>query len=426
MTIESKGRTALQPGAHAEKAPSIVPQKGAAPISCFIIDDEQEIQKLIAGALAPLGCQIRTFTNAKATFAALSQGHPDFVFLDVSLEKSDAVEVMRGLGRLKFAGKIQLISGRDPLTLQDLKLIGDRNGLSMLPPLQKPFRIAAIRQIMQDFDKHESDGHGQNAGAIDVSYQKFTLSEVMENNWLQIWYQPKIDIQRMKPVGAEALARCVHPVFGEVRPASFMPGASEEAHVKLGERVLVQSMYDWPLFNSLGIPFKLAINMPVAALLRIPVARVIRELRPKESEWPGLVIEVTEDQAVKDTNALHEIATQLKLYGVSIAIDDFGSGYSNLGRLRELPFAELKIDRSLIMKCDQDAQVAKLCRTAIDLAHEFGSVAVAEGVERTEEVRALQQMSCDVAQGFLFAHPTPRDKLIESMRKRIMAARTRA
>src|SRR5690606_37030471 len=112
---------------------------------------------------------------------------------------------------------------------------------------------------------------------------------------------------------------------------------------------------------------------------------------------------------------IHEIAVQLKLYGISLSIDDFGSGYSHLARLKEIPFTELKIDRSLVANCDEDRQTASLCRTAIELAHKFGSVAVAEGVERTSEVRALQEMGCNVGQGFLFAKATPRDKLIESM-----------
>ncbi len=411
-----------------ESSPALVPSFGCGPkLIIFIVEDEPAIQDLLAGALAQYNFQIEKYRNAKAALVGLKRTRPQLIFLDVSLEGSDAIEVMRGLGAAKYGGKVQLVSGKDPRTLRDIQLVGERHMLSMLPPLQKPFRIQAVRQIIEDnLAELARVPEAAPDKPIDISYQKLPLNEVLQNNWFQLWYQPKIDIQRMKPVGAEGLVRCIHPAFGEVRPASFMPGASEADLIKLSERVLVQAIYDWPLFNSLGIPFKLAINMPVAALLRIPIARVVRELRSKDGNWPGLIIEITEDQAIKDIHAVHEIATQLKLYDVSISIDDFGAGYSHLARLKELPFEELKIDRGLVSKCDQDEHTATLCRTAIELAHKFETVAVAEGIEHTSELRKLQEMGCDLAQGYLFAPATPRDKLIESMRKRLVAARARA
>jgi len=413
-------------GARIADAPSIAPElKSAQQLTCFIIDDETAIQNLLVGALAPFGCKPEKFKSAQAALIALQRVRPHLVFLDVSLEGSDAVDVMRGLGEAKFTGKVQLISGTHPHTLQDLQLIGERHSLSMLPPLQKPFRINAVRQVVED-NLAELIRTPEVAPdePVNSSYQKLRLDEVLRNNWFQLWYQPKIDIQKMKPVGAEGLARCIHPVFGLVPPASFIPGADEATLAKLGERVLIQSLYDWPLFNTLGFPFKLSINLSIETLTRIPVAKIVRELRPKESNWPGMIVEITEDQAIKDIHIIHEVATQLRLYGISIAIDDFGAGYSHLARLKELPFEELKIDRSLISNCDQDPHVASLCRTAIELAHKFNTVAVAEGIERASEVRALQEMGCDIGQGHLFAHATPRDKLIESMKKRLAAART--
>lgn len=405
-------------------APGLAPGLNPAqPFSCFIIDDEPAIQNLLVGALSPFDCRIEKYRSAEAALIALQRLRPQLVFLDVSLEGSDAIDVMRGLGEVKFKGKVQLISGKDPQTLRDLQLIGERHALAMLPPLQKPFRIAAVRQIVEDLLAEMANASEEAPDApVDLSYKKVLLEEVLRNNWFQLWYQPKIDIQKMKPVGAEGLARCVHPVFGLIMPNSFIPGSDEATLAKLGERVLIQSLYDWPLFDKLGIPFKLSINLSIGSLTRIPVAKIVRELRPKESNWPGMVVEITEDQAIKDIHLIHEIATQLKLYGISIAIDDFGSGYSHLARLKELPFAELKIDRSLISNCDQDAHTASLCRTAIELAHKFGTVAVAEGIERSGEVRVLQQMGCDIGQGYLFAKATPRDTLISSMRKRMASA----
>jgi EAL domain-containing protein (putative c-di-GMP-specific phosphodiesterase class I) len=405
-------------------APGVQPAHvDASQLACFIVDDEPAIQSLLVNALAPLGCRPECYKSAQGALIALKRTRPHLVFLDVSLEGSDAVDVIRGLSEAKFRGKVLLISGKDPQTLQDLQLIGERHSLSMLQPLQKPFRINVVRQIIQDNLSELLTGTQNIEPPVDLTYQKLRLADVLQNNWFQLWYQPKIDIQKMKPVGAEALARCVHPAFGVVKPASFLPGADSATLAKLGERVLIQSLHDWPLFNNaLRFPFKLSINMSIDSLSRIPIAQIVRDLRPKESNWPGMIIEITEDQAINDIHVVHEIATQLKLYGISIAIDDFGSGYSHLARLKELPFAELKIDRSLIRNCDQDAHTASLCRMAIELAHKFNTVAVAEGIEKPGEVRALQEMGCDMGQGYLFAKAIQRDKLITAMRKRLASA----
>jgi EAL domain-containing protein (putative c-di-GMP-specific phosphodiesterase class I)/CheY-like chemotaxis protein len=407
------------------EAPGVQPElhADAGKLSCFIVDDEPAIQNLLVGALAPLGCKPECYKSAQGALVALKRIRPHLVFLDVSLEGSDAVDVIRGLSEAKFGGKVLLISGQDQQTLRDLQLIGERHSLSMLPPLQKPFRISAVRQIIQENLTELLSGTHSVQQPVDLTYRKLRLGDVLRNNWFQLWYQPKIDIQKMKPVGAEALARCVHPELGLVMPTAFIPGADEEMLIKLGERVLIQSLRDWPVFNEqLRFPFKLSINLSIEALTRIPVARIVRDMKPKESNWPGMIVEITEDQAIKDIHVVHEIATQLKLYGISIAIDDFGSGYSHLARLKELPFAELKIDRSLIENCDVDAHSASLCRMAVELAHKFNTVAVAEGIETPGEVRTLQEMGCDIGQGYLFAKATPRDKLIAAMRKRLAAA----
>ena len=161
-----------------------------------------------------------------------------------------------------------------------------------------------------------------------------------------------------------------------------------------------------------GPSLKLAINVSVNDLMKLPIHSLVRELRPNDARWSGLILEVTEDQAVRDIALTQEIATQLSIYDIVLALDDFGSGYSHLARLKELPFAEVKLDRNLVADCGEDRQNASLCETAIELAHHFGATVVAEGIEKRSELQALTAMGCDIGQGFLFAPPMPQDRLI--------------
>jgi len=248
---------------------------------------------------------------------------------------------------------------------------------------------------------------------------RIAISEALANNWFEIWYQPKIDLKRKCLAGAEALARIRHPQLGVMLPGSFLPDVSESAITELAQHALLATLTDWTVFEDAGFNLHLAINVPVGVLLKLPIPRLVAEYRPKSARWPGLIVEVTEDQIVRDMALAKEIAAQLRVSGITISIDDFGAGYSSFSSLRDLPFAELKIDHSFVTGCSADATNAAICQTAIDLAHRFGSSAVAEGVESTADLQALMVMGCDFGQGVLVAPPMPKERFLDLLRQRL-------
>ena len=255
---------------------------------------------------------------------------------------------------------------------------------------------------------------------------RIAIADALRNNWFEIWYQPKIDLKRKCLAGAEALARIHHPQLGVLLPGSFLPDVDEESIAELAQHALLATLCDWAMFDEAGFNLHLAINVPVGVLLRMPIAELVAEYRPKSEQWPGLILEVTEDQIVRDIALANEIATQLRVSGITIAIDDFGAGYSSFSSLRNLPFAELKVDRSFVRDCATDATNAAICQTAIDLAHRFGSAAVAEGIENQADLQALMVMGCDFGQGILIAPPMPKERFLELLRQRMNRPRAPA
>jgi EAL domain-containing protein (putative c-di-GMP-specific phosphodiesterase class I) len=216
--------------------------------------------------------------------------------------------------------------------------------------------------------------------------------------------------------GAELLARVRHPKYGVLPPSAFLPNADVDSLQVLTERALIKCLRDWPAFAEIGVRLKLAINVPVTVLTKLPIPALVRQYRPMEAKWPGLILEVTEDEIIRDIELAHEVATQLRLYDVSLSVDDFGSGYSSLSRLREIPFCELKLDSSFVTNCARDEVKAGLCQTVIDLAHRFGKTAVAEGIEDAADRQILYKMGCDMGQGFLIARPMPKDLFLAHLR----------
>jgi EAL domain-containing protein (putative c-di-GMP-specific phosphodiesterase class I) len=245
------------------------------------------------------------------------------------------------------------------------------------------------------------------------------LDEALRETWLELWYQPKIDIRKRCLAGAEALARIRHPSQGVLLPASFLPGVDDDTLARLTEHALLSALRDWEKFDAAGFNLRLSINVPVNLLERVPVSTIINENKPKAEYWPGLIVEVTEDQIVRDIKKSQEIARELKMSGISVAIDDFGAGYSSFSSLREISFVELKINYGFVKNCAVDASNAAICQTAIDLAHRFGSAAVAEGIESMADLQAMQIMGCDFAQGHLLARPMPSPDFIGLLNQRL-------
>ena len=250
--------------------------------------------------------------------------------------------------------------------------------------------------------------------------EKIPLGEALKRNWVELWYQPKIDLRSLGLVGAEALVRARHPQRGVVAPFFFLPDASEEDIHALTEQVILTALGDWDVFNEHGVAMKIAVNVPVSAFVKMPITRMLREARPRAAHWPGMVLEVTEDQIIHDLNLANDVAAELRELDCTLALDDFGAGYSSLARLKQLPFSELKIDRSYVMNCDRDPLNAGLCETIVELGKRFGLKTVAEGIETMHESHKLQGIGVNVGQGYLFAKPMPRDQLIALMSQRMM------
>ena len=251
---------------------------------------------------------------------------------------------------------------------------------------------------------------------------KVTLDDVLRRNWFELWYQPKIDLRTMRMAGAEALVRARKPDGSMVPPGVFLPGASEKLMLALTERVIIQALRDWEACAAYGVSLKLSVNVPVSALVKLPIPRILREERPRAENWPGLIMEVTEDEIINDLQIANEVAAALRTFNCTLALDDFGAGYSSLARLRQLPFSELKIDRSYVMNCNSDKLNAGLCETIVELGRRVGLKTVAEGIETWHETHKLQALGCDIGQGYLFAKPMPLGQLIGMMCKRLTTA----
>ena len=233
------------------------------------------------------------------------------------------------------------------------------------------------------------------------------LRDAIETPALWVAYQPLVDLATGRWVGAEALARWNHPVFGPINPAEFVSIAeqSELIHT-LGHRTLVAACGDAARLRSTAADFQMSVNLSVRQLDDSRLVDEIQEVLARSGLAPsGLCLEVTESSLAVDEQLAGRTLTALRGLGVSVAIDDFGTGYSSLARLRSLPVNELKIDRSFVTTLPTDPQARHVVAGIVALAHALDMRVVAEGVETAEHAGIVADLGCDLAQGYLYARP---------------------
>src|SRR5882757_9721316 len=376
----------------------------------FIIDEEGSIRQFVSLILQGSGVDTIEFVDGASFRGTPIARVPDMVFLNVNLEVQDAVASIEMLSTSGFTGAVQLMSSRGSAVLDNVKQAGEQMKLPMLPVLKKPFETSAIQKVLSELKL----GHGPKS---DV---KISLAEALKNNWVEFWYQPKIDLRRKQLAGAEAFARVSHPEHGILLPGSFMPGADDASVHTLAERALVSALQSGLNLSRNGVNLRIAINVPVKCLITLPVDKIVREHRPSVDDWPGLMIDVTEDQIVNELTLANDLSKKFAEHNVRLAIDDFGKSHASLTKLKELPFAEMKLDRSFVVGCGTDKIHAPICKTVIDLAHSFGALAVGIGLEKASDTMALVSMGCDLGQGFLFGQPMPEERFTALLKQRVM------
>jgi len=388
-------------------APSAV---GRRPPLAVIIDTDNSIRQFISLMLHGNGVNALEFVSGSAFRKAQPARSPDLLFLDVNIEIQDAMQTIDALGKAGFKGALQLMTGRGGAVLETAVKAAGQAALNLLPPLKKPFETSVIQQILSDLKL------GRVAPPAEV---KVPLAEALRNDWVRFWFQPKIELRKKQLAGVEAFARVCHPQHGALTPGAFMHDASEADVLALAERSLVEALKSGLNLSRLGIEMKISINVPVSALVKLPVGDIVRAHRPEIKNWPGLIIDVTEEQIVSEITLAQELNKTLAAHNVRLAIDDFGKGYLALMKLKEMPFAEMKLDPSFVNDCGTDKVHAPVCKAVIDLAHSFGSVAVGIGLEKAADAMALANMGCDLGQGFLLGQPMPEERLISLLRQRV-------
>lgn len=242
------------------------------------------------------------------------------------------------------------------------------------------------------------------------------LYKALENEELEIYYQPQIDSRNNQIMGAEALLRWNHPIKGMISPLDFIPIAEESGLiVPIGRWVLLNACKQLKIWHEQGhTDMTVSVNLSGRQFEEDDLLTMIESILSETGLAPDFLhIELTENQIFKNTHFTIDKMKELKMLGVKIALDDFGTGYSSLGYLKNFPIDTLKVDRSFMADITKDKDNAAITSTIIALAQNLGLDIIAEGVETEEQLVFLTAKDCFTIQGYYFSKPLKADALTE-------------
>ena len=377
-----------------------------APRVC-IIDAKVHIRTFLSDAFEELGFIPDGCANAAQVGTALEESVPDLAVVVVSGQQASAADVLRTLAAADFRGRVLLIGSRHSPALPAAEERGNELGLTMLPRLTTPFRTRDLVERL--------------AGLLPSGPRPslpVDLAEALGNNWLELWYQPKVNPHSLLICGAEAVIRLRHPTWGIVPPAYFLPQPGDSFLTALADFVVETAMAHWSYFSTEHSPIEIAINLPAIVLGDPAFVDRMRALLPDHPAFMRLVVEIDGAELIGDLKQARETARRLRHHNICIAIDNIGNDLSALQHLDGFPFVELKMDRTFVGGCAKNRLKRAACGTILDLARRFGAGAVAQGVEAREDFLTVREMGFDLVQGFLFGKPMEARKFARTQLRR--------
>ncbi|MDP9434085.1 MAG: EAL domain-containing protein [Actinomycetota bacterium] len=354
--------------------------------------------------LVKVARRLREALRADAVLARL--GGDEFAVL---LPEADA-------GGAVVAGRRLLQRLAEPIGLQDVTLHVEASvGIALFPchgrGVEDLLRHAdramyAAKHGQQDIELYTGTGEDLGRARLRTVAE---LHTALEEGQFTLHYQPQLELDAGGVRTVEALVRWEHPTRGLLYPADFLPLAITAGLMPaLAASVLQQAVDQAAQWASRATPLTVAVNLPSALVVdaNLP-GRIAGLLAAAGLPASALQIEITEDTLMADRQRGREVLSELRQLGAQVSIDDYGTGYSSLAYLRELPVDELKLDRSFIFSMADDARAAAIVASTVALAHSLGLRIVAEGVENATALTELRRYGCDAAQGHHISRPVP-------------------
>ncbi|MGN6789185.1 MAG: EAL domain-containing response regulator [Rhodanobacteraceae bacterium] len=390
-------------------------------VSVLVVEDHDFQRQVAIRLLQQMGvASVLDAPDGRSALTTLGhQEHPvDVVLVDLDLPHMDGIEFIGHVARERLASAVVVLTALDPALLNTVRLMARASGMRVLGTVEKPLTQGKLSEVIElyftadllaDEDPHPDIDEG-------------LLAEALASEAFEAWFMPQVAIGSGFVVGVEALARW--SLNGRaVSPARFIPELERSGLIDaLTERVLAQACRWRQRWCEAGMKLHLSVNVSMHNLDDTSAADRYQAIVQAAGVDPhDITLEITESAMMHEAAQVLNVLARLRLKGFGLSVDDFGTGWSSLSQLAQLPVTELKIDRGFINGAAHDARNRAVVEASLDLGRKLKLTTVAEGVRSVDEWQMLAELGCSRAQGELIGMAVPGDQLgaaIEKWRRR--------
>jgi len=392
-------------------------------VTVLILEDHPFQRRMLGRLLLGLGqVAVVEASNGEEALEAVRRTEPDLVIADLETPGMDGVTFLRMLSQESQSPRVVLTSAHDPAVLRSVDEMARMYGLTVIGAMPKPVSLDALRGFLKVVREPvgATDRKAKRGQAAAVPFTPEEIGDAIANGQIVPWFQPKVETLSGRISGVEALARWMHPTRGMIGPSAFIPVIETTPYIDaLSHTMLAQSLEWVRRWEQMGVALKVSVNLPGGAIADTGLAdRLVTMVRAAGLEPGVLVIEVTETTMSPERALAIETLVRLRMAGIGLSLDDYGTGYASMEMLKTMPITEVKIDRRFVHGASKDPKATAVLASLLELASGLRLAAVAEGVEERADYDLLESLRCPFAQGNIIAKPMPGDDLFAWARQR--------
>lgn len=372
----------------------------------LIIDDDDFMLKRAETILGRANFErIETANDGQVALNKIQRGEWfDLILLDLDMPHMDGIEVMRNLAAMSYSGTLALFSGEDIRVLKTAESLASALNLNVVGTLTKPLSLDSINLLIESIEPHKK--------IVELPLElvgEDELREAISLNQIIPYFQPKVRAKDKSVASAEVLARWIHPKKGVMMPIAFIPAIEKFGLSSLlTASIFNQSLSFFGSWLKSGYKFTLGINLCADELSNVDFPEIFGNLVKANYVPPkNIEFEVPETQLIENITKSLDVLTRLKLKGFGLSIDDFGTGTTSITQLTEIPFTELKIDRTFVHGAYKNPAAHSILELSATLGKKLNMEVVAEGVEDEADWDSAVAAGCDLIQGYYIAKPMP-------------------
>jgi EAL domain-containing protein (putative c-di-GMP-specific phosphodiesterase class I) len=369
----------------------------------LVVDDEDCVRQFMSLMIGSWGYEVATSSNVQPS--DLSQfGRSDLIFVDMMMPEKDGIQVLDSLSRSGVKSSIVLMSGTHVEVLATAERIARQQGLHVAGLLRKPFRARDLRRLLEEEPPAPRQAERRHKPS-EINVEDLLVG--LERHEFDTYLQPIVELATGRVAAYEALARWNSEKFSLVSPDRFIQVAARNGILpRLTQQIANRALDHACAFGQRGLPSRVSINIGVEDLAdRTLPERLMDLVAAHGLPSRSLIVELTESSATSNEVKMLEVLARIRLKGIDLAIDDFGTSYSSLERLSIFPFTMLKIDVRFVHEIVANPNARTIVQSSLNLARRLNLKTVAEGIENQDQLRILKNLGCAWGQGYVFAPP---------------------